>query len=312
MLKQFEIIEAKSFLPIVPVFKYENKPTVPWKNEINWIKDKEQLINQEEIFQYFNKNNELKKGKITGSALITGKSSNIMVLDLDRNHGDSKRDGVEVYKQMVENLGMTEDEKQQAFNTFTVRTPNGGLHLYFKYREGLKNGSNSDLSIDIRTDGGIIITPGSLRSIDNEIREYTVYKDNPIYDIPIPLFGKLNEYFGVNKSSMGDSKEVKNKPGRPPKNKEYYTVTNEGERDNALIRYLGKIITQPMFRNARELLPLAKMYNQCYINPPLDEQQVQQKVNSILSYANPTYCTDKGKIINGSLLNMYLASRHHM
>ena len=306
MLKLFEIVEAKELLPIVPVFNYTNKPIVPWKKEANRIKSISELKAQDEYFKYVNNNDEVKKGKITGSALLTGKISNIMVLDLDRNHGDGTKDGIKAYKELIDSLQLTEEEKKQVFDTFTVKTPNGGLHLYFKYIEGIRNDCNQDLSIDIRTDGGLIITPGSLRKIGDDIREYTVYKDNPINDMPKALFDKLTEYFGVNKVKGNKPKEANKKPGRPPKNNEYYTVTNEGGRDNALIKYLGKLITQPMFRNVHELLPMAMMYNQCYINPPLDVQTVHEKVNSILSYAKPVYCNDKGKIINGSLVKYVL------
>lgn len=306
MLKLFEIVEAKELLPIVPVFNYTNKPVVPWKKEVNRIKDIKELKDQGEWFEYVNNKDEVKKGKITGSALLTGKISNIMVLDLDRNHGDGTKDGIKAYKELIDSLQLTEEERKQVFDTFTVKTPNGGLHLYFKYIEGLKNDSNQDLSIDIRTDGGLIITPGSLRKIGDDIRQYTVYKDNPINDMPKSLFDKLTEYFGVNKVKGNKPKEANKKPGRPPKNNEYYTVTNEGGRDNALIKYLGKLITQPMFRNVHDLLPVAMMYNQCYINPPLDAQTVQEKVNSILSYAKPVYCKDNGKIINGSLVKYIL------
>ena len=306
MLKIFEVVEAKELLPIVPVFNYTNKPIVPWKKESNRIESISDLKGQGEFFEYTNNNDEFKKGKITGSALLTGKISNIMVLDLDRNHGDGTKDGIKAYKELIDSLQLTEEEQKQAFDTFTVKTPNGGLHLYFKYKEGLKNDSNKDLSIDIRTDGGLIIAPGSLRKIGEDIREYTVYKDNPIYDIPVKLFDKLTEYFGVNKAKGTKSKETNKKPGRPSKNKEYYTVTNEGGRDNAFIKHLGKIITQPMFRDIHNLLPYAMMYNQCYINPPLSEQEVENKVNSILSYAKPVYCKDNGKIINGSLVKYVL------
>ena len=264
------------------------------------------MKDQGEWFEYVNNKDEVKKGKITGSALLTGKISNIMVLDLDRNHGDGTKDGIKAYKELIDSLQLTEEEKKQVFDTFTVKTPNGGLHLYFKYIEGLKNDSNQDLSIDIRTDGGLIVTPGSLRKIGDEIREYTVYKDNVINDMPKTLFDKLTEYFGVNKTKVNKPKASNKKPGRPPKNKEYYTVTNEGGRDNAFIKHLGKIITQPMFRDIHNLLPYAMMYNQCYINPPLSDQEVENKVNSILSYAKPVYCKDNGKIINGSLVKYVL------
>ena len=306
MLKLFEIVEAKELLPIVPVFNYTNKPVVPWKKEVNRIKDIKELKDQGEWFEYVNNKDEVKKGKITGSALLTGKISNIMVLDLDRNHGDGTKDGIKAYKELIDSLQLTEEEKKQVFDTFTVKTPNGGLHLYFKYIEGLKNDSNQDLSIDIRTDGGLIITPGSLRKIGDDIRQYTVYKDNPINDMPKSLFDKLTEYFGVNKVKGSKPKEANKKPGRPPKNNEYYTVINEGGRNNALTKYLGKMINHPMFRSVHELLPLANMYNQCYINPPLEQQEVESIVNSMLAYAKPVYCNDKGKIINGSLVKYIL------
>ena len=306
MPNNFEVIKVKELFPVVPVFNYTNKPVVPWKKDVNRLSRDYELKGVNEYIDYINNKNEVKKSKVTGYALITGKDSGIMVLDLDRNHGDGSKDGIKAYKELIEGLQLTEEEQKQAFDTFTVKTPNGGLHLYFKYKEGLKNDSNQDLSIDIRTDGGLIITPGSLRKIGEDIREYTVYKDNPIYDIPIKLFDKLTEYFGVNKVKGDKPKETNKKPGRPPKNNEYYTVTNEGGRDNALIKYLGRLITQPMFRNIHELLPMAMMYNQCYINPPLDAQEVENKVNSILSYAKPVYCKDNGKIINGSLVKYVL------
>ena len=131
------MVEAKELLPIVPVFNYTNKPIVPWKKEANRIKSISELKGQDECFEYVNNNDEVKKGKITGSALLTGKISNIMVLDLDRNHGDGTKDGIKAYKELIDSLQLTEEEKKQVFDTFTIKTPNGGLHLYFKYIEGL-------------------------------------------------------------------------------------------------------------------------------------------------------------------------------
>ena len=113
MLKQFEVVEAKVLLPIVPVFNYTNKPVVPWKKEVNRIKDIKELKDQGEWFEYVNNKDEVKKGKITGSALLTGKISNIMVLDLDRNHGDGTKDGIKAYKELIDSLQLTEEEKKQ-------------------------------------------------------------------------------------------------------------------------------------------------------------------------------------------------------
>ena len=91
----------------------------------------------------------------------------------------------------------SEEDKKKAFNTFTVKTPNGGLHLYFKYREGLKSDSNNKLSIDLKTSGGLIVAPGSIRKMkDGTYKTYTVYKDVEIQEIPEGLFNELLKYFG--------------------------------------------------------------------------------------------------------------------
>ena len=302
MLQQFKTIVDKGLYPVVPVFNYTNRPTIPWSNKDNWLLTKEDLLKQGEWFIYKNKKGKDRKGKITGSALITGKESGIMVLDLDRNHGDSNKDGVEAYKNIIDSLGLTDEEKHLALDTFTVKTPNGGLHLYFKYKEGLKNSSNEDLAIDIRTDGGIIIMPNSLRNIDNKVLEYEVLKDNPINDIPIKLFNKLIEYFGANKKDNKKDIQVKCNIND--------MVVVEGGRDNAIIKHLGLLITQPLFRKRSELLKMAHIYNKACLNPPLDDKTIEDKVNSILSYATPPYCNDNGKINIGSLVKYILENNN--
>ena len=235
MLDIFNIVKDRNLLPIIPIFNYTNFPSVPWKDNKNHLDTIEKLESQEENFEYINKKGEAKKGKITGSSLLTGKISGIMVLDLDRNHGNNSTDGVKSYKKLVDSLSLSDEDKKKAFDTFTVKTPNGGLHLYFKYREGLKSDSNKDLSIDVKTDGGLIVCPGTIRKLkDNTTKVYEVYKDNPVQDIPGALFDELLKYFG------------KVKPKAAKNNKkttsDYYTVKNEGERDVALFKYLCKMI----------------------------------------------------------------------
>lgn len=297
MLDIFNIVKDRNLLPIVPIFNYTNFPSVPWKDNRNHLDTIEKLESQEENFEYINKKGEAKKGKITGASLLTGKISGIMVLDLDRNHGDNNTDGVKNYKDLVDSLSLSDEDKKKAFDTFTVKTPNGGLHLYFKYREGLKSDSNKDLSIDVKTDGGLIVCPGTIRKLkDNTTKVYEVYKDNPVQDIPGALFDELLKYFG------------KVKPKAAKNNKkttsDYYTVKNEGERDVALFKYLCKMIKH--IKEYSELLELGKMYNQCYINPPLEENIVAQKVEQALSYVIKPYCDDKGRVIEGSLVKYIL------
>ena len=303
MLKIFNIVKDKKLIPIVPIFNNTNFPSVPWKDNRNYLDSIDKLENQGEYFEYENKKKEAKKGKITGASLLTGEKSGYMVLDLDRNHGNKKVDGVINYKNLVDSLNLSEEEQNKAFNTFTVKTPNGGLHLYFKYREGLKSDSNSELSIDLKTSGGLIVVPGSIRKMDDgTLKTYTVYKDVEIQEMPDKLFNELLKYFSKT------TPEVKNNKVKTVKlaSNNYYTVKNEGERDVALFKFLCSMIDYKFFKYEENLLELAKMYNKCYINPPFDENTVMQKVNQAITYVKKPYCGSDGKITNGTLVKYIL------
>lgn len=303
MLKVFNIVKNKKLIPIVPIFNNTNFPSVPWKDDRNHLDSIDKLENQGEYFEYENKKKESKKGKITGASLLTGEKSGYMVLDLDRNHGNKKIDGVMNYKNLVDNLNLSEEEQNKAFNTFTVKTPNGGLHLYFKYREGLKSDSNNELSIDLKTSGGLIVVPGSVRKMDDgTLKTYIVHKDVEIQEMPDKLFNELLKYFAKT------TPEVKNNKVKTVKSasNNYYTVKNEGERDVALFKYLCSMIDHKFFKYEENLLELAKMYNQCYINPPFDENTVMQKAQQAIAYIKKPYCGKNGMIINGTLVKYIL------
>jgi len=303
LLNIFNTVKDRKLLPVVPIFNNANFPSVPWKSEINHIDTIEKLEQQGEYFDYKNKNNEAKKGKITGASLLTGEKSGVMVLDLDRNHGTGEVDGVINYKKLVDSLNLSEEDKKKAFNTFTVKTPNGGLHLYFNWKEGLKSDSNNKLSIDLKTTGGLIVAPGSIRKMkDGTFKTYTVYKDVEIQEMPDKLFNELLKYFGKVKPV---AKNTKIKTIKSASNN-HYAVKNEGERDAALFKYLCSMIDYKFFKNEENLFELAKMYNQCYINPPFDENTVMQKVKQAIAYVKKPYCGSTGKVVNGSLVKYIL------
>ena len=56
-----------------------------------------------------------------------------------------------------------------------VRTPSGGLHLYFPARDNAHQRSwqSARAGIDFRGDGGYIILPPSVRTVDSEARRYS-------------------------------------------------------------------------------------------------------------------------------------------
>lgn len=308
VVEKFSRVAEKSLFPLVPIFNFSNRPIVPWVNESNLIKNLEELENQELVFNYKNKQDEDRQGIITGLAIVTGKRSNIIVIDLDRNHGDGNVDGIKNFKELVDNLQEQEDIANQIFNTFSVRTPNGGLHLYFKYKEGLKTGANAELGIDLRSDGGIIVAPGTTRKIkDNadgeEVKEYKVYKNNEIAEMPQCLYEELHKYFGVKDKTSRRKIKSKNNNSKVEK---YFNPKLDGERNNAMISFLGMLVTQPKFRNYEMLYKMADMYNKVYMQIPLEDDVLHQKVNSALSYAKPPYCDEKGKVVEWRLVNHIL------
>lgn len=299
MIDVLKIAHDKKLLPLLPTFNGDKFSVIPYKkgeNEV--IKTIEELETLEEWFEYKNKKGESKKGKITGAVMLTGEVSNIIVVDLDRNHGDKKVDGLNNYKSLIDSLDMSDEDKDKAFNTFTVLTPSGGLHLYFKYRKGFKSDSNSHQGIDLKTDGGAIMLPGSMRKDSKNL--YTIRKDTNIEEMPEPLFNKLLEWFGKKQSE----EKTKQKSKSQKKNNNYYTVKNEGERDESLFKYLCRMIKY--IKNPEELFELGKMYNQCYLDPPLEQNLVNQKVEQALGYIIKPYCNDYGKIIEGSLVKHIL------
>jgi hypothetical protein len=130
-----------SFFPIRPGKK---TPKISWK------KFQKRIMSLEEVNQYFGKNSNI--------AIVTGKISNIIVLDIDPRHGGDKT---------IEDLEIPD--------TVTVETGGGGLHYYFKYPDGFEEISNfqniKELpGVDLRADGGCVISPPSLHPSGNRYK----------------------------------------------------------------------------------------------------------------------------------------------
>lgn len=288
-----EIIKNKNLFPIVPLKDYKNVPYTRWSSKENRINDIEEL-------------ERTSLNQVTGFSLLTGKISDVMVIDIDKNHGDGSVDGDITFHKLINEL--SQEDKNIINSTLKVKTPNGGTHLYFKYKEGIKSKANYFDGVDIKTDGGLIVLPYTKRRLKNgEIKEYTLLKNLEIKEMPKVLFNKFLE---VSKPTTKKENNItdKSKARESFKGNKYYKVIKEGEgRDNALISWLGYIIkNNPTLRTKENLLPHAIMYNQCWFNPPLDIETVESKVESVLKYALPSYCDEKGNINNWSLVQHIL------
>ena len=125
-------------------------------------------------------------GIINNVSILTGEPSGVVVFDVD-----SKDDGINKWNQLVEaNGGLPK--------TFLVKTGENGYHYYFKYNYNLRNIPNRnailDMPLDYRTNGGVIVAPGSISYMTgNYYQIIDGYENNipQIADMPTWLIGLL-------------------------------------------------------------------------------------------------------------------------
>lgn len=119
-------------------------------------------------------------------AMLTGSASGIWVFDVD-NHDDT-------------NLGRTNEwfnknNFDPTVDAFTVSTPSGGYHIYFKYTDDLVNTNSKYLDNDIQINGKCVIFIGSSYSKGYIIKDghkvpyeyddsYELINDVPISEAP--------------------------------------------------------------------------------------------------------------------------------
>lgn len=106
--------------------------------------------------------------------ILTGKASNIAVIDIDLPKDDKYKDGMKKWNELIKEYGK--------INTLTARTQSGGLHYIFKYNPIFGCGSThiGGYTIDIRSDNNQILVYPSKYG-DNE---YKWINKTKIIDIP--------------------------------------------------------------------------------------------------------------------------------
>lgn len=274
------IIINKNLFPIVPLFNYSKVPKVSWKKEEVQIKSRQEL-----------KDNKYKN--VTGYSLLCGEKSNVMVVDIDVNHGDSSIDGAKNFGEFIKDL--PKDDIKQVFSTLAIRTPNGGKHLYFKYKKGLKSKANYIEGVDIRSDGGLIVLPKSKVRVKNEVRTYEFISNTDIQEMPQSLFDKFKEL---------DKKQVTQ--NNQSTSAEKYA---EGSRNQSLFKDVISIISKSSIRDINIIKDIARGMNLIKCSPPLEDEEVNNIVGSIVQRLNPSYCDEKGNVDNWALVQQILESR---
>lgn len=157
------------------------------KPKIKWQEFQKRLPTEKEVESWFKK---------TGNniAIVTGSISGLTVVDLDTHKGAT-----------VGKLPAT----------YSVKTGNGGIHLYYEYTEQIQTGADvvaNNKGVDIRNDGGYVVAPPSTitPSYQEEDGEYLVSRYSELQPFPIELFPKktrkkLNTLVNVSKKNRNTS-----------------------------------------------------------------------------------------------------------
>ncbi len=198
-------------------------------------------------------------------AIVTGKISNLLVVDLDSEAA---------YQRVQEFI-------PDYVSTPTVKSPHG-YHLYFQHKDGLINRANYGDDTDVRTDGGCIIAPPS---VNGDGLEYRWLPGLSIMDIepaiiPDNLYYLLLQY-------ISSSNYINNASAMPEKTpNEVTNVTsitnhnitfNEGGRDDTLFHLIWYLRKGGM---SRQEIEIYAKFVASHCNPPFPPEEVDLKIQS--------------------------------
>jgi len=170
-----------------------------------------------------------------------------VILDLDIKDGAALNNSIE----KLNSLGLP--------NTFTVVTPSGGLHLYYRWPHNLYTVKSTVGTkwgfpgVDIRAQGGYVVAPGSrtTKSPRSAEGEYTIAKDlSQVAELPQGILNILpykansgGDYLkGLKKSVTDVTPQATTSVILPD-------VIPVGERDSLMYAYIGKLISQGLSKN---------------------------------------------------------------
>lgn len=190
---------------------------------------------------------ELRSWSWPGVGIVTGPLSGILVLDVDGPEGEAelKRRGHPV--------------------TPMVRTPSGGLHLYFKHPDvEIKTGIRVAPGIDIKAGGGYVVAPPSVGP-NGKAYEWIVGPDDaPLADPPAWVL------------------EVAERPRRNGPAPPVQERIPRGRRNRELTSAAGTMrrrgLEEPEIRAALEVM------NERRCDPPLEAEEVEKIAGSISRY----------------------------
>ncbi len=213
--------------------KVEKKPAIPWREY------QTRRPTDEELHQWFD------TGKYNAIGLITGKISNIVVVDLD-----------------------DPTKSEEFYSPLISKTISGGYHYYYKWDGELRNDARIEgEAIDFRGDGGYVVLPPSGINEKKYVWHKTI---ETMYLSPLP-------------ETIRKKLVVPTQPKQIAPSGSLPTAT-EGDRNMTAAVVAGKIIRSVQYRKLESIGFLAfQAWNHSHVNPPLDNRELRTVWDSIVS-----------------------------
>lgn len=189
-------------------------------------------------------------------AVITGKESGIVVLDVDtKNNG-------------YESLKAAEEQYEELPETPTVITGSGGRHFYFRHPGG-RVGNRAKMfggGVDVRGDGGFVVAPHS-KHMKGQYEWEVSPEDCPFADLPQWLYREIQKP----QANMATAAQVTGE-----------VMMSEGGRDNWLTSMAGTLRRRGAGVDAiaRCLWVLSKYH----CDPPMGQDDVMRIAKSVCRY----------------------------
>jgi archaellum biogenesis ATPase FlaH len=235
---------------VIPIKKGTKESLIKWKDY------QHRKAKESEIKEWF------RKWPDANIAIVTGKVSNLTVIDVDPRHG-----------------GSPDQFLKQKQLTLTVNTGGGGKHFYYRYNESFKSTTSLRPGIDVQNDGKLVTAPPSL----HQSRQRYKWSIGPYAGDIIPT--KLPE---IPQFVFEWSEEKKKSSPASGGRFDYSQLegVSEGSRNASLASIIGKFArTIPPDQHNTVLWDFVLYWSQNKCNPPMDISEVRRTYISIINRA---------------------------
>ena len=186
--------------------------------------------------------------------VVTGEVSDLVVIDIDQG----ERDPADILDEL---------KARGCPRTLVVRTPSGGLHLYFKYRAGFKTRARYKPQLDVRADGGQVVAPWC--------DGYQLLLDQELADMPDSVAMWVLEAPAEAKETPQALMAVHERFVLPP-------VIRMGERNDMLHRFAWSLLARDV--PWADVTKLVKEANRSRCVEPLPETEVEAILSSVQTH----------------------------